>query len=486
MTDTKFSRMRYALAPWLIAVVLLNAGCESPRQKSVFQDDKTSQASGKKKETLKPPTPENQGQPRRAELPPYAPPSATPEPNRDRAPSLRERPQEDEPEQASATALPKSATVRVALLLPLSGPSAALGIAMQNAAQLAMFSFADDKFELLIHDTKETPEGAVEAVGSAIGDGAHLILGPLLRTSVRAAAPAARAANVPMVSFSSDRTVAGQGVFTMGFYPESEVERVVAFARSRGITTFAALAPEDENGKAVVSALQRAAETHGARISKIQFYDPETGDFSGIVRKLANYDERRRALLDQKTTLESKDDEISRRALERLAKMQTIGDPPFEALLLADGGKRLQAIAALLPFYDIDPAKVHILGTGRMDVPEIGAEPALVGAWFAAPPPSARIDFEKQYQEVYGQPPPRLATLAYDATAMAAWLAQAEAGADLGVRALTNPGGFFGRDGIFRFLNNGAVERGLAVLKVLRHDSTVIDKAPETFEKATN
>lgn len=371
-------------------------------------------------------------------------------------------------------------------MLPLTGVSAELGDAMQNAAQLAMFAFADKHFELLTHDTAGTPEGAVEAAQLAIGDGSHLILGPLLRTSVRAVAPAARAANVPVVAFSSDRTVAGQGIYTMGFYPEREVERVVVFARSRGITRFAALAPDDEGGEAVVDALQRTADSHGATVTRMQFYDPEAGDFSDVVRLLANYDERRQALLDQKTELEKHDDEVSRRALERLEKLQTIGDLPFDALLLADGGKRLQAIAALLPFYDIDPAKVRILGTGRWDVAGIGAEPALMGGWFAAPPLAARDEFESQYKATYGKKPPRLATLAYDATALAAVLAQAKDGADFSAGAMTNPSGFLGRDGVFRFLDDGTTERGLSVFKVLRHGFKVIDKAPQTFEKSIN
>ncbi len=70
---------------------------------------------------------------------------------------------------------------------------------------------------------------------------------------------------------------------------------------------------------------------------------------------------------------------------------------------MADGGKRLQAIAAHLPFYDIDPGRVRMLGTGQWDEPGIGAVPALVGGWFAAPTPQARADFEKQYAEVYGR-----------------------------------------------------------------------------------
>ena len=68
------------------------------------------------------------------------------------------------PEPRSTVPLPASKDiVRVALLLPLTGPNAGLGSAMLNAAQLAMFNFADKRFELLTHDTKGTPRGAADA-----------------------------------------------------------------------------------------------------------------------------------------------------------------------------------------------------------------------------------------------------------------------------------------------------------------------------------
>jgi hypothetical protein len=172
--------------------------------------------------------------------------------------------------------------------------------------------------------------------------------------------------------------------------------------------------------------------------------------------------------------------------LRRLEKLQTVGDLPFDALLVADGGKRLQAIAALLPFFDVDPAKIKMLGTGRWEVAGLGAEPALVGGWFAAPPPAARSDFEARYRQTYGKPPHRLTTLAYDATALAAVLAQGEGGADFSAAALTSARGFGGQDGIFRLLADGVTERGLAVLQVGIREFKVISEAQETFEPALN
>lgn len=375
-------------------------------------------------------------------------------------------------------------SARVALLLPLSGPHSRLGAGMLNAAQLALFDFGSGDFELVIHDTRGTGDGAARAASQAIGEGASLILGPLLASSVRAVAPIAQAQGIPVVAFSNDRTIAGNGVFAMGFFPSDQVERVVRFAYGRGLSRFAALVPDNQYGETAVRALDAVAADVGALVTRVEYYDPAASDFSGVVRDLAQYDSRRQALEAQRAELERRGDEIALRALRRLETVETVGGLPFDALLLADGGKRLQAVAAHLPYYDIDPGQIRMLGTGLWEEPGIGAEPALLGGWFAAPSSEARAVFERSYRDTYGQSPPRLATLAYDATALAAVLAQEESGPNFSAVALTATNGFFGRDGIFRFLPDGTTQRGLAVLEVQRRDFKVVDDAPDSFVSA--
>ena len=70
--------------------------------------------------------------------------------------------------------------------------------------------------------------GAAAAAQRAIADGNRLILGPLLAEDVRAAAPVARRADVPVVAFSNDEGVAGNGVYIMGFTPDQSIDRVVS------------------------------------------------------------------------------------------------------------------------------------------------------------------------------------------------------------------------------------------------------------------
>jgi branched-chain amino acid transport system substrate-binding protein len=378
---------------------------------------------------------------------------------------------------------------RVAILLPLSGQHAKLGQAMLNAAQLALFHFADKQFELLPQDTRGTTTGAADAAALAIGDGASLILGPLFAGSVEAVSPAARAAGIKVIAFSNDRTIAGDGIFTMGFLPSEQVQRVVTFAIQKGVRRFAVLAPDNYYGVTIADALKQTAEANGAEVTQQAFYDPYVTDFAPVIKNLANYDVRRQSLLAERKLLEERDDEVAKQALKRLENLQTLGDVSFEALLIADGGKRLQSIAALLPYYDIDPKKIRMLGTGQWDAPGIGSEPALVGGWYAAPAVRERHQFMRQYKAIYGDFPPRLATLAYDATALAAVFAQSTGKGEgeaaktvFELSEITAPQGFMGRDGIFRFLTAGVAERGLSVLQVRERDSKTVSQAPRSFE----
>jgi len=371
--------------------------------------------------------------------------------------------------------------IRVAILLPLSGPHAALGNAMLHGAEMALFDLAEENFSLLPFDTSGTPTGARRAAKQALSEGVELILGPLYSASVAAVAPQARKKGVPVVAFSTDRSVAGNGVFLMGFLPRDGIERVVAFARSRGLLRFAALVPDTPYGRRATQALREAVARHGGKVVEVASFSPGSPDVSTVVRHFADYDRRHDNLEKQRQVLEERDDEVSRQALKRLEKLDTLGELPFDAVLLPAGGDRLRTVAPLLPFFDIDMPKVRLLGTTQWDDSTLGTEPALAGGWFAASPLHVRADFLKKFKETYDRYPPRLATLAYDAAALAAVLARSPGGPDFSVAALAAPNGFAGLDGIFRFKSNGVAERGLAVLEMRRSRPRVMSPAPDSF-----
>ena len=70
---------------------------------------------------------------------------------------------------------------------------------------------------------------------------------------------------MPVLSFSNDRSVAGNGVFLMGYAPGQSVGRVVDYAHGQGISSFAGLVPNGTYGERASTAFLRAVEGAGGR-----------------------------------------------------------------------------------------------------------------------------------------------------------------------------------------------------------------------------
>lgn len=353
---------------------------------------------------------------------------------------------------------------------------------MLEAAQMALFDIGSERLVLLPKDSTGTPEGAQRAAAAALADGASLILGPVFSGSVAAVTPLAMAAGVNVVAFSSDRAVARPGVFIMGFQFDQQLARVIRYAIERGLSRFAVLAPASQYGETVVRELRRETTSTGSDFVDAVFYPAdirETSEIADIVRAFANYDARRQALLAQRKWLAKQNDDVSREALRRLERYDTLGATHFDAVLLPEGGARLLTIAPLLAYYDVDLAEVRLLGTSQWETAPLDQEPALLGGWFAAPPPEPRADFEARFATIYDRPPPRLASLAYDAVALAGALVRLPDGPNFSTRMLTNAAGFRGVDGLFRFVADGTNERALAVLEVTRDGVVTVSAAPK-------
>jgi X-X-X-Leu-X-X-Gly heptad repeat protein len=411
--------------------------------------------------------------------------------------------------------------IRVALLLPLSHSrdnTRVVAQALLNSAELALFEIENVNVMLMPKDTFGTRSGARRAAREAVAEGADLILGPLFAASVREAGRVARRAGVPMIAFSTDREVAGDGVYLLSFLPEQEVKRVVDFAFSEGYYSFAALIPQSAYGYRVRSAFEYSVERQGGYIPQMQSYPRVAEEMFAPARIVAEYD-RRKAALEQKEKEDklggerepSKDmvfdaetgtlvpssplaldqaygpatggfDEEGN-PLELPKNQETWGGVSYQAVLLPEGGTLLRSLAPLLPYFDVDPRQTKFLGTGLWDDETLGKEPSLVGGWFAAPSPEMRNAFSKRYKDAYGKMPPRIASLGFDAVALASSLAGLPERIRFAPETLASSSGFAGIDGIFRFLPDGSSERGLAVIQVNAKGLEVISPAPTTFQR---
>jgi ABC-type branched-subunit amino acid transport system substrate-binding protein len=388
----------------------------------------------------------------------------------------------------------KKDRVKVAILLPLSGEHKKIGQQMLNAAQMALFDVGDQNFELMPKDTQGDAQIAVMAANDAINQGAKLILGPLFSEEVKAVRPYIARSNIQNISFSTDWTAAGQNTYVMGILPFEQISRIVDYAAKNGSKRFGIISTEDAYGKNVTDSFNSAIRSHGGSVTKLLTISPLNNNISPDVREFINFDARKEsyastlAMAEQAVKL-NPSDRAARAKLGQLQLVSTSSELPFDTLFAPVGGELGRNIVNLLRFYEVDNHNMTLLGTGVWDDAGLIREPAFNGSLFAAPSPQARFDFEQNYTNVYGERPARIASLAYDGTALAAVLANK--GAQEGYNTdqiytrnnIQNPNGFAGVDGIFRFGRNNLVERGMAVLEINQDNLIVKEPAPITFQR---
>ncbi len=367
------------------------------------------------------------------------------------------------------------AGTRVALLAPLTGANAERGQALAHAAQLALDVPGAPALDVI--DTQGTPAGAAAAAQQAISAGAGLILGPLTNTETAAAAGPATASGVAMLAFTSDPSQARPGVWVLGLTPVQQVRRLVVAAQAQGKSRFAALLPPGDFGSAMGAALSQATAEAGLATPDIRTLDRGMQAANVAVRDLSGYASRRGPIEAQRRAALARHDAAGRKEALELAR-KPIPPAPFDALLLADTGDELGAIASLLPYYDLDSPGVRVLGPALWADPAARGGADLTGAWYAAPDPAARDAFSQQYAAKFGQPAPGLADLAYDAASIARVVA---AGGGFSQASLARPEGFAGVNGVLALQPDGTVRRGLAVFEIQRGGARVIEPAPDAM-----
>jgi len=373
--------------------------------------------------------------------------------------------------------------VRVALLLPFSAQNEnarTIASAMFDAAQLAVFEAGDDRFLLIPKDTKGTPEGAVEAARSVVEGGAEIILGPLFSQSVEAVAPITQRAQIPMIAFSSDIQLRGDDVYLLSFPPELEIARITDYAVLNGYTRFGVLAPQNEYGQRVSSSFAEEVFVRGGVIVHEESYVQEPDAMLAPAKRLAKYSQE---IVPVELRHGVDAEEAEKIAAADADQGYVRG---YQAVMLPEQGTLLRALAPLLPFYDVDISSVKLLGVSGWNNPGLTREPALRGGWFAAPDPESAKAFEARYFNAFGATPPKLASLAYDATLLTARLAtNPDKEFRFSKDAIADPNGYFGADGLFRLNRDGSIERGLAILEIQPGGIITIDPAPRSFAEPT-
>lgn len=338
--------------------------------------------------------------------------------------------------------------VRVALLLPLTGDAASIGVSMANGAQLAMDFIAQsdtiaDNITLVLKDSGSSAGTAASVAQQAVGEGASLILGPLRADQVNAAGGVARSAGIPLIGFSNNSGAAQPGVYLLNVLPESEARRSLRYAQSIGKRAFAGIFPNSDFGRIQQSAFTQAASELGLRVVGVYTFSSEA--------------EARTVVSQVAPTLQA--GQIDTLFLPDRATAPSFG-VLFEEAKIAGGA-------------------IQIIGSADWNGDQaIMNTPWLSGALYPAVDDQGYQAILPLYQQKFGGAAPHpFVTLAYTGVILANVSALSMGTPRYDRTQLTAPGGFNGRDGIFRFLQDGRSEYALVIKKIVIGGAQIADGA---------
>lgn len=335
--------------------------------------------------------------------------------------------------------------VRVALLLPVTGDVANVGISMANGARLAMEFIQSsptvgDNITLVLKDTQGDPQVAGRMASEAVSEGASLILGPLKAESVQAAGSIARSAGIPLIGFSNNTGAASPGVYLLNVLPEGEVKRSLAYAQAQGRRALAAIVPDTAFGRIQDGAFRQATTDLGLNARAVYSFSNEAE---------------------------------ARAAVEQVIPLIQAGQ--VDALFIPDRATA-PSFGVLLEAASIDKSTLTVIGSADWDGDaSITQTGFLVGAIYPAIDDAGQLALRPDYQQRFGTTPHPFATIAYTATLLANSSSLSQATPKYNTGALTRASGFNGRDGLFRFLVDGRSEYALTIKQVVVGGAQQVD-----------
>lgn len=381
-----------------------------------------------------------------------------------------------------ATIYANKQKAKVALFFPFTGKHRDLAWDLYNSAMMSLFdNDANHNIELVLVDSKDNSVEASQVFREIVDRNIKLVVGPIFSNFTRAIDKQAMRHYIKAISLSNDQNLMENidedgGVFVGGFLPEQEIDRMVSYAMDQNKKNFAILAPNNSYGMAMARMLKDVVARRDGRVIQSELYDNSKEAIAGSVKRIIKAFHVDPALA-----------EGGGNALEEDFRIAESDKQYADVIFVPTAGRGLVKVAKAIKKANKEERDIQIAAIGGWEDESLLNDIALNGTWFAAPLPSRYARFERNYYRYFGKYPPRIASIVYDSIAAIAQIVDKNESLDPQVEHFVNFAddevGFEGIDGKFRFLENGLVQRNLAVLRLNYGRLKVVDEPTEIFLK---
>ena len=300
-------------------------------------------------------------------------------------------------------------TLKVGLLAPLSGPYSEIGNSLLYSLQLALEEINDKNVIIVPRDSGFKNE---KKINSAISDlrssGVKVIIGPLAHDEFQ---QAKKFNDLIFISPSNISPVFSKNIISIGISLESQLIALTEFIKKQKKTKTIIMYPENE----YLEIIEKKLENLNLKNVKKFKYSSNPEILTGEIETLTNYSQRKRNLELRKKMFEDKEDDQSKKELEQLDQLYTLGGVNFDSVIILDFGSNLKSVLTSLVYTDVNQKDVLFTTINQWFDESIFYENTIKNLYY----PSVNYDEFRKYNIKYFKKfkiyPNEITILAYDA-----------------------------------------------------------------------
>jgi len=303
----------------------------------------------------------------------------------------------------------KDKKLRIGLLAPFSGEYKSLGESLLLSTQLALNEIDDQNIIIIPRDSGSNNKDKLnKAIKEILDNRVKIIIGPMSSLYFD---ELKKYNDTIFISLSNKEPKISNNVINIGISLESQLEAIEKLLIKEERKKTIILYPKNEYEKFI----DKKIKLLKIKNYKIFKYNSDPKIITGQIEKLTNYAQRKRNLEVRKNILKKKDDDQSKKELEILERLYTLGTVDFDSVVVIDFGNNLKSVLSSLVYTDVSDKNVLIATVNHWFDESIFSENLVKNLYFPSVDMKQFKKYNENYFENFGIKPDEITILAYDA-----------------------------------------------------------------------
>ena len=354
--------------------------------------------------------------------------------------------------------------LKVGLLAPLSGEYKELGDSLLYSLQLALDEINDKNVQIIPRDSgSNDKKKLIKAIQEIRSQGVNIVIGPINNEDFD---EVKKFNDMIFISPSNINPEFQNNIISIGVSLESQMFALMKFIKKQKKNKTVIFIPKNQYENFIENKLNKL----DLKNYKIFRYNPDPKVLTGEIEILTNYSQRKRNLENRKKMFEDKEDEQSKRQLEKLEQKYTLGDVNFDSVIIIDFGNSLKSVLTSLVFTDVDQKKVLFTTINQWFDESIFYENTVSSLYYPSVNYKEFKKYKDNYFKIFDNFPSEITILAYDAIGLI-YYAWKKKGKINSVNDFSFKGKIKGKIGTFSF-NNKKTIQDLSIYKAANNRFT--------------